>query len=238
MTLIIGHRGARNLWPENSLSGFRKTANLNIAGVEFDLHLTNSGEVVVLHDPTLERTTNGIGDVAELTPQRRKTTYLRESMDEPVALFEEVLEIYKTTGMELHVELKNRVNGDLYDGLTDAAVQIIRFMGMEDQCILTGFTRQVLQQVKQVAPDMRRLASLNAFSATILGGLKPALDYFDAHADILAIEKTLLAHSWDEITERIAPERIGVWVPNTEPELAFWKAKPIRQITTDRPDLA
>lgn len=238
MTRIIGHRGARNLWPENSLSGFRKTADLNIAGVEFDLHLTNAGEVVVLHDPTLERTTNGIGDVAELSKQARKNTILRESMDEHVPLFEEVLEIFKPTGMELHVELKNRVNGDLYDGLTDAAVQIIRAQGMEDQCILTGFTRQVLEQVKDIAPEMRRLASLNAFSATILGGLQVALDYFDSHADILAVEKALLAYSWDAITDRIAPERLGVWVPNTEPELEFWKNTPIRQITTDRPDLA
>ena len=238
MTRIIGHRGARNLWPENSLSGFRKTADLNIAGVEFDLHLTNAGEVVVLHDPTLERTTHGVGDVAELSKQARKNTILRESMDEHVPLFEEVLEIFKPTGMELHVELKNRVNGDLYDGLTDAAVQIIRAQGMEDQCILTGFTRQVLEQVKDIAPEMRRLASLNAFSATILGGLQEALDYFDSHADILAVEKALLAHSWDAITDRIAPERLGVWVPNTEPELEFWKNTPIRQITTDRPDLA
>lgn len=238
MTRIIGHRGARNLWPENSLSGFRKTADLNIAGVEFDLHLTNAGEVVVLHDPTLERTTNGIGDVAELSKQARKNTILRESMDENIPLFEEVLEIFKPTGMELHVEQKNRVNGDLYDGLTDAAVQIIRAQGMEDQCILTGFTRQVLQQVKDIAPEMRRLASLNAFSSTILGGLQEALDYFDSHADILAVEKALLAHSWDTITDRIAPERLGVWVPNTEPELEFWMNTAIRQITTDRPDLA
>lgn len=238
MTRIIGHRGASNLWPENSLSGFRKTADLNIAGVEFDLHLTNAGEVVVLHDPTLERTTHGVGDVAELFKQARKNTILRESMDEHIPLFEEVLEIFKPTGMELHVELKNRVNGDLYDGLTDAAVQIIRAQGMEDQCILTGFTRQVLEQVKDIAPEMRRLASLNAFSATILGGLQEALDYFDSHADILAVEKALLAHSWDAITDQIAPERLGVWVPNTEPELEFWKNTPIRQITTDRPDLA
>ena len=238
MTRIIGHRGARNLWPENSLSGFRKTAELNIAGVEFDLHLTNAGEVVVLHDPTLERTTNGIGDVAELSKNARENTFLRESMDEHIPLFEEVLEIFKPTGMELHVELKNRANGDLYDGLTDAVVQIIRAQGMEDQCILTGFTRQVLEQVKDIAPEMRRLASLNAFSATILGGLHEALDYFDTHADILAIEKALLSNSWDAIINRIAPERLGVWVPNTEPELEFWKNTPIRQITTDRPDLA
>lgn len=238
MTRIIGHRGARNLWPENSLSGFRKTAELNIAGVEFDLHLTNGGEVVVLHDPTLERTTNGFGDVAELSKHARENILLRESMDEHIPLLEDVLEIFKATGMELHVELKNRVNGDLYNGLTDAVVQIIRAQRMEDQCILTGFTRQVLQEVKDIAPEMRRLASLNAFSCTILGGLHKALDYFDTHADILAVEKALLSHSWDAITNRIAPERLGVWVPNTEPELAFWKNTSIRQITTDRPDLA
>ncbi|WP_286201687.1 hypothetical protein [Ochrobactrum sp. SFR4] len=51
------------------------------------------------------------------------------------------------------------------------------------------------------------------------------------------MEKALLSHNWDAITSRIAPERLGVWVPNTEPELEFWKNTPIRQITTDRPDL-
>lgn len=238
MPLIIGHRGARNLWPENSLSGFRKTAALKLSGVEFDLHLTKSGEVVVLHDPTLERTTTGQGDVADLTPQQRTTTYLRESCDECIPLFEDVLEIFKPTGMELHVELKNRTNGDLYTGLTDAVVQIIRSSQMQDQCILTGFTRQALEEAQALAPDMRRLASLNAFSATILGGVAPALSYFDKHADLLAIEKTLLSHSWEIITAQISPERLGVWVPNTEPELNFWKNTPIRQITTDRPDLA
>ncbi|WP_375263913.1 glycerophosphodiester phosphodiesterase family protein [Palleronia sp.] len=66
MTAITGHRGARNLWPENSLMGFRKAAELGCDAIEFDVHLTVAGELVVIHDPTLERTTEGAGEVANL----------------------------------------------------------------------------------------------------------------------------------------------------------------------------
>ena len=51
---IIGHRGARNLWPENSLDGFERTRALGIEGVEFDVHIARDGELVVIHDPTLD----------------------------------------------------------------------------------------------------------------------------------------------------------------------------------------
>ena len=55
MVMIIGHRGGRNLWPENSLSGFRKLKAMPVEGVEFDVHLTTAGELLVIHDPTLEQ---------------------------------------------------------------------------------------------------------------------------------------------------------------------------------------
>ena len=61
MVLIIGHRGARNLWPENSLEGFERTRDLGVDAVEFDVHLARDGELVVIHDPSLERTTKGRG---------------------------------------------------------------------------------------------------------------------------------------------------------------------------------
>ena len=61
MTLITGHRGARNLWPENSLTGFRNAITLGVDAIEFDVHLTRSGELVVIHDATLERTAEGAG---------------------------------------------------------------------------------------------------------------------------------------------------------------------------------
>ena len=66
MPLIIGHRGGRHLWPENSLYGFRKLLELPVDGVEFDVHLTKAGELLIIHDPTLDRTTDRSGPVADL----------------------------------------------------------------------------------------------------------------------------------------------------------------------------
>ena len=74
MVLIVGHRGARNLWPENSLDGFRRTRDLGVDAVEFDVHLARDGDLVVIHDPTLERTTEGTGTVADRTAAQLAAT--------------------------------------------------------------------------------------------------------------------------------------------------------------------
>ncbi|MGO8656265.1 glycerophosphodiester phosphodiesterase family protein, partial [Rhizobium ruizarguesonis] len=88
MVFIIGHRGGRNLWPENSLSGFRKLAQMPVDGVEFDIHLTRSGEVLVIHDPTLDRTTGAHGLVANLRPGESRTLRLKESDGETIPTLE------------------------------------------------------------------------------------------------------------------------------------------------------
>src|SRR5690606_8940203 len=81
MTQIIGHRGARNLWPENSLAGFRNVLALDVDAVELDVHLTESGELVVIHDATLDRTAEGTGPVRLLTPEARIRTRLKDSTE-------------------------------------------------------------------------------------------------------------------------------------------------------------
>ena len=84
MVRIIGHRGGRNLWAENSLGGFRKTATLGVDAVELDLHLTRDGEIVVIHDPLLERTTNGRGAVSDHSLQALTRLRLKDTIDETI----------------------------------------------------------------------------------------------------------------------------------------------------------
>ena len=64
MTLIASHRGGSLEAPENSPTSFRHTAGLGVEQVEFDIHPTSDGHIVVIHDATLERTTDGVGSVA------------------------------------------------------------------------------------------------------------------------------------------------------------------------------
>ncbi|MCG9794095.1 glycerophosphodiester phosphodiesterase [Flavobacterium algicola] len=65
--LKIGHRGARGHKPENTLLGFEKAISFHVDQIELDVHLSKDGEIVVIHDETIDRTTNGTGNVNELT---------------------------------------------------------------------------------------------------------------------------------------------------------------------------
>ena len=76
---IAAHRGGALLWPENSLTAFRSALALGVDLVELDVHLSRDGEVVVIHDPTLERTTSGQGAVRALgwDELEKKLSHLR-----------------------------------------------------------------------------------------------------------------------------------------------------------------
>ena len=97
MTRIIGHRGARNLWAENSLGGFRRTAQLGVDAVELDLHLSQDGEIVVIHDPLLERTTNGHGPVSDHSLEALTRLRLRDTIDETIPTLAQVLDLFEPT---------------------------------------------------------------------------------------------------------------------------------------------
>ena len=237
MTLITGHRGARNLWPENSLAGFRNATALGVDAIEFDVHLTRSGEMLVIHDPTLERTTDARGPVADLGPGKHREVSLKDSDGEVIPTLEEVLAVFKNTPLELHIELKTHADGSPYEGLAAKAFAAVERLGLTERSILTSFHPDVLADIRKAAPGIRTLSSFDAKSAERLD-LASGLSLMKQCSDIIAIEKSLLQAKWDEITRLVPLDRLGAWVPNETSDLEYWLAKPIRQITTDRPDLA
>ena len=231
MVLIIGHRGARNLWPENSLEGFRRTRDLGVDAVEFDVHLARDGELVVIHDPSLERTTEGTGPVADRTA--------RELAAMGVPSLEAVLDVYAGTSIELHVEIKTDALGRPYEGLEKRLLDVIGRRRLEQQAIVTSFVPEILETVRRLSPQQRVLASLDRRSAELFGGLPAALDRFAVIGNcMVAVEKGLLADSIDLCLRRVGGEFLGAWVTNDADDIAQWLARPIRHITTDRPDVA
>jgi glycerophosphoryl diester phosphodiesterase len=239
VVFIIGHRGARNLWPENSLDGFRRTRELGVDGVEFDVHLSRDGEMVVIHDAWLERTTEGRGAVMDRTAAELGVTKLRDGGGAGVPDLDAVLDVYAGTPVELHIEIKTDALGRPYRGLEQRLVDTIARRGLEKQAILTCFVPEILDTVRRLAPRQRVLASIDRRSAELMGGLLGALDRF-ASLDgcLIAVEKGLLADAFDLCIGRVGGDRLGAWVTNEADEIAEWLSRPIRQITTDRPDLA
>ena len=110
---------------------------------------------------------------------------------------------------------------------------------LEQQAIVTSFVPEILETVRRLSPQQRVLASLDRRSAELFGGLPAALDRLAVIGNcMVAVEKGLLADSLELCLRRVGGEFLGAWVPNDADDIAQWLARPIRQITTDRPDIA
>ena len=238
MIRIIGHRGGRNLWAENSLGGFLKSATLGVDAVELDLHLTRDGEIVVIHDPLLERTTNGRGAVSDHSREALTRLRLKDTIEETIPTLAQVLDVFEPTGVALELEMKTDARGLPYPGLIERTAALVAARGMIDRCRLTCFVPEVLEEMRSRAPGFLRLASLDRRSAEMLGGLERAIRRFLDLDCTIAIERTLLAPDVERCHALIGTDRLGVWVPNAPVDLDFWLRQPIGQITSDRPDLA
>ncbi|MCO6390631.1 glycerophosphodiester phosphodiesterase [Aliihoeflea aestuarii] len=238
MTFITSHRGARDLWPENSLGGFRKVLALDVDAVEFDVHLTDAGELLVIHDATLDRTSDGAGPARALTPEKRATVRLRDC-DETIPTLADVLEaLAPAADKRLHVEIKSDPDGRAYDGIVERVVAEIDRHDLRARCHLTSFDVSVLEECRRVAADIPRLVSLNAAWANRQGGIEAFLTRVDALVDIVAVHHELMGSKWDEIATIVPAENLCVWTLNDEALIRKWLDHGIGHLTTDRPDLA
>ena len=124
--VVIAHRGGEAYAPENTLAAFAHTARLGVEWVETDLRLCRSGEVVLFHDETVERTTNGTGAVSELTLSRPQeldagSWFAASFSDQTIPTLSALLDSF---GRDLRfmLEIKDRA-------VVSALVQIVRPMG-------------------------------------------------------------------------------------------------------------
>jgi glycerophosphoryl diester phosphodiesterase len=244
MTLITGHRGARNLWPENSLAGFRNTLKLGVDAIEFDVHLTETGELVVIHDATLERTTEGFGPVRKLTSEEQAGTQARPGIrlkdtDEIIPTLADVLTVLSSRdGPGLHVEIKTDETGTPYPDIAGRVAEELRRFGVEDRTHLTSFDISVLVDCRRHAPHVARLVSVNADWAERQGGLAAFLARVDGLVDIIAIQQELMEAQWELVRAALPLDRLCVWTVNEEATIRYWLERRIGRLTSDRPDLA
>ncbi|MFB8344475.1 glycerophosphodiester phosphodiesterase family protein [Brucella cytisi] len=238
MVKIIGHRGGRNLWAENSLAGFHNLLSFDVDAVELDVHLSSDGVPVVIHDPLLDRTTNGRGPVQAHSAQALGQVILNDSRGQTIPTLEAVLDIYAPTRLELELEIKIDERGEPYPGLPEKIITLAKERGMVDRVFLTCFVPEVLEDIRLKFPDQKLLMSIDRRSAEFFGGFDKVLGRGNDTADILAFEKSLLENVLEQCVSEVGTDRLGCWVPNTETELEYWMARPIGQLTTDRPDLA
>jgi glycerophosphoryl diester phosphodiesterase len=158
---IYAHRGSSGTHPENTLAAFREAARLPIYGVEFDVHLTKDGELVVIHDESIDRTSDGKGLVKEMTLKELKafdfgTWFSDEFGGEHIPTLHEVLEIFSKTSQHLNIELKSDIFP--YEGMAGKVVAMIQKMKLESRVVISSFDHAAVRAVKKIAPHIETAA--------------------------------------------------------------------------------
>lgn len=234
----LGHRGAREVAPENTLAAFRAALDAGADGIECDVMLSRDRQVVVIHDATLDRTTNGHGRVADhtLTELRQLDAgswFNPRFAGEKIPTLAETLAWVKASGAVINIEVKRLTEGPSSDGIEPAVLDVVRASGVNpDKILFSSFNPFTVMRLRQMAPDFAR-------------GLLFAPDL------PLVLRRAWLAflgrpHALHPHYRQVTPDfvrrthargrRIAVWTVNDEPLMHQLISLGVEVIITDRPD--
>jgi glycerophosphoryl diester phosphodiesterase len=156
-SLILGHRGACGYAPENTLEAFRLALSQGADGYELDVHMTKDGELVVIHDESVDRTTDGTGLVRDLTLAEIKALDASCGMDAyrgaKIPTLREALELVRDTHHTVNVEIKT--DEWFYPELEEKCLALVQELGMEDRIIYSSFNHFTLQKIRALKPDAK-----------------------------------------------------------------------------------
>lgn len=144
MIKVTGHRGAADLAPENTLAGFRKALSLGCHSVELDVQLTRDDNLAVIHNETIDHTTDGHGPVESLTMAELKR--FDAGGGERIPELGEVLELFEPTDMSIQIELKG-------SGTAAPTVELVRKWGMESRVTFTSFFHRRVLEAGRLLPE-------------------------------------------------------------------------------------
>jgi len=234
MTLIASHRGGSLEAPENSPTSFRHTAGLAVEQVEFDIHPTADGHIVVVHDATLDRTTDGTGPVAARTLAELRRLTIAGTAADRIMTLPEVIEVFRPTGIALRMEVKSDPAHQPYPGLLANALRLLDAAGMRGRTVVTSFLAPIVAEAVQ-APGLLGRIWLVAPGVMDDIGLEGVVAAAEAHAighvGIRAsrLDARVLAHL------RTARLGVGAWAVNDPDAVRRMLDLDVEVFTTDIP---
>ena len=235
---IVAHRGGAGLWPENSLLALNAALEAGYRVIEIDVQGTRDGDLVVIHDLTVDRTSDGTGNVRELSTAQLGCLKLRGTDGETIPHLDSVLALLRRHGAASIVEVKFRSDAPEHEDLCRRLVDAIADADMLDATTISAFAWASLVTLKRLAPDVNLTAVTWARGLNERGGLSATVA---AAADLGAKD---LALEWTAVERGTAAAvhaqglRLGVWTPNERGHIARMISSDVDWIITDRPDLA
>ncbi|WP_067729478.1 glycerophosphodiester phosphodiesterase [Oceanobacillus damuensis] len=239
-TKIFGHRGSMGTYPENTLLGFREAIRQGVDGLELDVHMTKDGEIVVIHDESLDRTTDGSGNIKDLLLDEIKTysaginyshfpAYDADSWNSmKVPTLEEVLKLLRPYDIELNIELKTYIYN--YPGMEEKLLSIVKAYSNRLKVIYSSFHLPSILRIKEL-DNTANIAWLLDECISL------PKDYMETlQLEGLHLSKNILLkhpHHWKDLYNHLR-----IWTANNRNEIKQLLDLKVNAIVTDFPEKA
>jgi len=234
-TTIHAHRGAQTLFPENTLEAFSKAIEQGADCIELDVHLTKDGKIVVAHDSSLERVSNGSGHINDHTLEELKSLDFSKLMfPGPVCRIPELCEVFslvKPSALTLNIELKTTER--LYHDLPEKLIALANEHGMSGRVLYSSFNHYSLQHIKKLDPS----AKIGLLYELAMVDPWVYANYVGAHAIhphyhvIAALPETVARCHENGVL-------VNVWTVDDPQEIKLMLKSGVDGIITNRPDTA
>ena len=171
---IWAHRGCSQSYPENTLLAFRKAMEIEgLTGIELDIQLTKDGYIVVCHDETVDRTTNGKGYINEYTLKELKMLKIpyKYNLVEKIPTLEEVFDLLEPSlrnGLKINIELKNSLIP--YNGMEEKVLEIVNRYKINENIVYSSFNHKSIEKIRLLEPEAE-VGILDTKASSCLVGL-------------------------------------------------------------------
>ncbi|MCM0759005.1 glycerophosphodiester phosphodiesterase [Sporomusa sphaeroides DSM 2875] len=235
--LIYAHRGARGYAPENTMAAFRQALACKADGIELDVQLTKDRQLVICHDHSIDRTSNGSGWIKNFTLAELKALdfgswFAPAFAGEPIPTLEEFCRWYVTTPLLLNIEIKN--GPVVYKGIEEQIIYLLKRIcpkdfDMYNRVIISSFYHPSLVKIKQIDNRFKTGVLFADHPVNVLSLIK------QTNADYLHPHWHYLNRNWIEAAHEAG---IGVnsYTINTQEEFDFSCAQNIDGLFSDYPD--
>lgn len=236
MVQIFAHRGFSGYYPENTMLAFQKVAEETVAdGIELDIQLTKDGEIVIMHDEMLDRTTNGSGWLKDHTLEELKMLSVGVNVKgffprQTIPTLREYFTWLKTTKLITNIELKTSYFE--YEGIEEKLIAMVKEFVLEDQIWYSSFNHYTVARIKKLMPEAKCglltdtwLMNIGEYAASQGAASVNARTYFCAKEGVAA---DLHAHN-------IA---LQAWTPNDAEMMQELVDAGVDVLITNYPDIA
>ncbi len=231
---VLGHRGASGYAPENTMESFKMALEMNCDGVELDVQMSKDGELVIIHDETIDRTSDGTGWVKDLTFQQLREFNYNKTHPEyqhcDIPKLDEVLSLFKGTNKIINIEFKTAIIK--YPGIVCKVMDLVDEYDMNNQVIYSSFNHQHCVDVLDRQPD--------AYVGFLYeDGFLEVIDYVKRHNGTALHPALYLVEGAEWVKE--AKEKgleINTWTVNLPEHMEIACQLGLTSIITNYPDVA